>query len=258
MRFAKVLMVLAGLAVSPVLAQEPPVSNPYIPTAQIRTTATATRSVPPDLAVAHFELWGRGGHPERGSTAASVTGEAVRRALVKAGVPADSVFGRGQIAYPWDQSTQMEIKQNPEFRRYDTTYVFRDMVVARIRELSRVTAVLDAGLAAGAQKLSSLQFSSSRVQQAGQEALSEATRQARRNAELMAAAAGGKVGRPLELTTDKSSSGDAFYDLRSSNINTGASSISYGLTAKPPNAELRVSVYGRWELLPAVDSIPLR
>jgi uncharacterized protein YggE len=258
MRFGNVLLVSIGLAGSSLHAQQPPVPAPSLFATQIRTTAIATRFVPPDLAVAHFEFYGRGFTMNDAARAASVTGEAIRRAVVKAGVPDDSVLGRGAVSYPWDQSTQMEIKPNSEFRRYDTTYVFRDMVVARIRDLSRVAPVLDAALAAGAQKLTSLQFSSSRVQQAGQEALSEATRQARRSAEIMAEAAGGKVGRPLELTTEKSSSGDAFYELRFTNINTGASNSTYGVTAKPPNAELRVSVYGRWELLPAAEPTPGR
>jgi uncharacterized protein len=130
--------------------------------------------------------------------------------------------------------------------------------VVRIRNLKRVGAVLDGALAAGAQKLTSLQFSSSRIYQAGQEAIAEASRQARQNAELMAEAAGGKVGRPLELTTDRGPAGNAFYDLRAPNDNPGGSNPRQGLSVRPPYAELRVSVYGRWELLPATDSMPAR
>jgi len=111
----------------------------------------------------------------------------------------------------------------------------------------------DAARAAGAQKLTSLQFGSSRVQQAGQEALSDATRQARKNAEVMAEVAGGKLGRPLELTTEKNQSVDAFYELRYTNVNTGNSGTTYGVAAKPPDGELRVSVYARWELLPLTE-----
>ena len=183
-------------------------------------------------------------------------GNAIRRALTKVGIPDDSILGRGSVAYPWDQTTQMEIKPNPEFKRYDTTYVFRDMVVVRIRDLKRVAAVLDAALGAGAQKLVSLQFSSSRVQQAGQDALTEATKQARRNAELMAEAGGGKVGRPLELTTEKPASSDSFYDLRPANGLSTMTPNNSGVRSRPPDAELRVSVYGRWELVPAGDSVP--
>jgi uncharacterized protein len=255
MRF-NILFMSVGLAVPQVQAQQSSVSSPYLPTTQIRTTATATRAVPPDLAVARFEFSARGSSMSDAARAASATGEAIRRAVTKMGIPEDSILGRGSLAYPWDQSSQMEIKPNAEFKRYDTTYVFRDLMEVHIHDLRRVAKALDAALAAGAQKLTILQFSSRRVQQAGQEALVEAAHQARRNAELMADAAGGRVGRPLELTTEKSSAADAFYDLRSTNLNTGTSQTTYGITATPPSAELRVSVYGRWELLPSTDSLP--
>jgi hypothetical protein len=184
--------------------------------------------------------------------------DAIRRAAVKAGVPDDSVLVRGSVALPWDQATQADVKVNSELRRYDTTVVFRDQVVVRIRDLQRVRAVLDGALAAGAQKLISLQFSSSRIHQAGQEALTDATRQARQNAEVMAEAAGGRLGRPLEVTTDRGPAGNAYYDLRPGYDNGGGRGTGPGLSFRPPNAELRVSVYGRWELLPASDTIPAR
>jgi uncharacterized protein YggE len=254
MRFF-VVLTLGSLAASQLHAQQPPVSRSYLPDTQIRTSASATRSIPPDLAVAQFEFSARDSTLNGAARRSAAVGEVIRRAVVKVGIPDDSILGRGSVSYSWDQASQIEIKQNPEFRRYDTTYVFRDMVVVRIRNLERVGRVLDAALAAGAQKLVSLQFSSSRVQQAGQEALTEATRQARRNAELMAEAAGGRVGRPLELTTEKSAA-DSFYDLRPTNSMSGTSTNNFGLKAKPPDGEIRVSVYGRWELLPASDSIP--
>lgn len=248
-----VFLMLAGLTASRLDGQTP---APPSSTTQVRTTATATRSIPPDLATAHFEFSARDSTLDAAARAASAIGAAIRRAVAKVGVPNDSILGRGSVAYLWDQASQIEVKPNPEFKRYDTTYVFRDLVVVRIRELKRVGAVLDAALGAGAQKLVSLQFSSGGVQQAGQQALSEATRQARRNAELMAEGAGGKLGRPLELTTEKSASADAFYELRPFTNSTCTSSNNCGLRASPPDAEVRVSVYGRWELLPAADSVP--
>jgi uncharacterized protein len=247
------LLVLAGMTASGLHAQQPSASRLYVGETQIRTTATATQFVSPDLAVAHFEISARDSTLREAARRTAVIAEAVRSAVVKAGVPKDSVLGRGSVAYLWDQATQIDVKPNAEFKRYDTTYVFRDAVVVRIRDLKRVGAILDAALDAGAQKLVSLQFSSARVQQAGQDALVEATRQARKNAELMAEAAGGKVGRPLELTTEKSVS-DSFYDLRSINASAISNAHNPGLRPKPPDAEVRVSVYGRWELLAADGS----
>ena len=261
MRF-DLLLLCAGLAAVPVHAQQVPapvpVPAPYPTIAQVRTTGTAVRSLPPDVAIATFELSARGSSLNEAARAAATIGEAIRRAAVKAGVPGDSVLGRGSVSYAWDQATQMEVKPNAELRRYDTTFVFRDMVVVRIRDLKRVGAVLDGALAAGAQKLTSLQFSSSRIYQTAQDAMAEASRQARQNAEVMAKAVGGKVGRPLEVTTEKGPASNAFYDVRALNTNPNRTNTEQGLSVGPPNAELRVSVFARWELLFASDSTPPR
>ena len=250
MRFS-ILLVIAGSTVSSLKAQQLSVPPSPVSQPQISTTATATRSIPPDLAIAHFEFFARDSTLTAAARGAAAIGTAIRRAVVKLGIPDDSILGRGSVAYTWDQATLMEVKPNAEFKRYDTTYVFRDMLVVRIRDLKRVGPVLDGGLAAGA----ALQYSSSRVQQAGKDALAEATRQARRNAELMAEAGGGRVGRPLVLTTQNSSSGESFYELRPTNSSC-TNSNHCGLKASPPDGEIRVSVYGRWELLSASDSVP--
>ena len=194
MRFF-MLLIVVGLRVPSLDAQDASSYNAYAPAKrQVQTMAMATRSFPPDLAVAHFEFSARGTTLGEAARAASAIGEAIRRALTKVGIPGDSILGRGSLSHSWDHTNPMKIKPNPEFRRYDTTYVFRDMIVVRIRDMKRVDPVLEAALGAGAQKLVLLQFSSSRVHEVGQEALAEATRRARRNAEIMAEAGGGKLG----------------------------------------------------------------
>jgi uncharacterized protein YggE len=246
-----VLCTLATLSVAQIKAQDPASPQVYLPSTEVRTTATAIRTIAPDLATVRFEFTGRDSTPGRAARAAAGVGEAVRNAVAKVGVPEDSILGRGSVPYPSDQSIQMEIKPNAEFRRYDTTYVFRDLIEVRIRNLKQVDRVIGAALDAGAQKLVFLQFSSSRVEQVGQEALEEATRQARHNADLMARASGGRLGRPLQLTTQREPSCESWYNVRGSQPRD----LTYDPMAAPPGAELRASVTGRWELLAAADSI---
>lgn len=257
MRFS-VLWISIGLAVSQLHAQEPVGSRPSSQPSQIRTSAAATRSVPPDLAVATFEFSARGRTLSEAARAAGTTRNAIRRALTKAGVPDDSILTPG-FDYRRDENTSIEVKPNPEFRTYDTTYVFRDRLTARMRDLQRLSPALDAALAAGAQKLTSLQFSTSRGEQARQEALKEATQQTKRNAELMAVAAGGKLGRLLDLSTDGSPFAEDLYEAaRASNMafDVGANSASAAI--KPANIETRVSVHGRWEFVPGGENPPGR
>ena len=234
-------------------AQQSP-SGPSAPPSQIRTSATATRSAPPDLAIGTFEFSARGRTAGEAARAAGTTRNAIRQALTKAGVPDDSILTPGYDSRQGENIT-IDVKPNSEFRTYDTAYVFRDRLVARMRDLQRLGPALDAALAAGAQKITSLQFSTSRGEKVRQEALSEASRQVLRNAELMAEAAGGKLGRLLDLSTDAGRYQEALYEAQTAGmVVNGLSAM--GTTIKPTNIETQVSVYGRWEFVPVPKAAP--
>jgi uncharacterized protein len=248
------ILLIFAFAVARLEAQQPDTEESATPS-QIRTSATATRAVPPDLAIATFEFSARGRTAAEAARAAQTSRRAIREALTKAGVPDDSILTPGFDSRRGEENFTMEVKPNSEFRTYDTTYVFRDRLVARMRNLQRLGSAIDAALAAGAEKISSLQFSTSRSAKARQDALSEASRQARRNAELMADAAGGKLGRLLDLSTDADRYPEALSEVQAANlVVNGASPV--GATIKPTNIETQVSVYGRWEFVPVPKSAP--
>src|SRR2546423_8011983 len=98
-------LLLCVMSVAPTQVQQ--VSTLAPPMAEVRTTGTATRSLPPDLAIATFEVSGRGPTLSAAALAAGATSDAIRCAAVKAGVPDDSVMVRGSVALPWDQATQI-------------------------------------------------------------------------------------------------------------------------------------------------------
>jgi uncharacterized protein len=223
---------------------------------QIRTSATATRSVRPDLAVATFEFSAQGRTVAEAARAAGTTRNAIRRALTKVGVPDDSILTPGFDSRR-EENITIDVKPNQEFRTYDTTYVFRDRLVARIRDLQWLGSAIDTALAAGAQKITSLQFSSSRSEPIRQEALREASRQVRHSAELMAEAAGGKLGRLLDLSTNAGPYEDVIVEARAANLAISGGN-SAGTTIKPTNIDTQVSVYGRWEFVPVPQAPPAR
>src|SRR5215216_479641 len=107
MRFG-VLFSVAGLMVARVQAQEPSVSPVFSPTTQVRTTATATRAIAPDLAVVRFEFSARDSTVSGAARAAAAIGETIRKTVAKTGVPDDSILGRGSLAYTGDQTIQTE------------------------------------------------------------------------------------------------------------------------------------------------------
>ncbi|MBA3260054.1 MAG: hypothetical protein H0T68_11395 [Gemmatimonadales bacterium] len=91
-----------------------------------------------------LEFTGRGASLAHAARDAAARGGQVRRALTAAGVPADSLFSRGFVGYYWDERTQIEVRSHPAgFGRMDTVYAFRDVIVARVRDMKRIGAVID-------------------------------------------------------------------------------------------------------------------
>lgn len=83
-------------------------------------------------------------------------------------------------------------------------YVVQNMIRVRITDISRVGAIIDAALQKRASNVAGLMFSSSDIEVARRQALAIAVENARRDAEVMAKAAGGTLGDLIELTSDGS------------------------------------------------------
>jgi uncharacterized protein YggE len=79
-------------------------------------------------------------------------------------------------------------------------YVATNTIIVELKDLSKVGAVIDAALGAGANLISSLNFYASNLQQARQTAITSAIQVARAEAEVGARAAQGQLGGLLELT----------------------------------------------------------
>jgi uncharacterized protein YggE len=83
-----------------------------------------------------------------------------------------------------------------------TGYVVTNSVRVRVAQLERMGSMIDAGIRKGATGVGSIAFYSSHEADARRAALTSAVQAARRDAEAMAAAAGGALGGLLEITTE--------------------------------------------------------
>jgi uncharacterized protein YggE len=133
--------------------------------------------------------------------------------------------------------------QEPRVRGFTT----RNSLRVEIRQINDVGKTIDAAIAAGATDISSIQFSAANTEEARRTALSNAVRQARADAEAMARAAGGSLGRLLSIASSGVSvPGPSPYERV---VLTSA-------TSGPPTpvvpGELTVlaNVATRWEFLP--------
>jgi uncharacterized protein YggE len=155
---------------------------------------------------------------------------AVREALVRAGVHADSITTSSFSVQPNLERTEGRQQQNG--------YVALNAVRVRTRRLDQVGPLIDAALAAGANRVDGVQFGASSTARARRAALAEAIAEARGDAEEMARAAGGTLGELLELSTAVSP-GNVMI--------RGASSIQTALN--PADIQVQAVVTGRWRFV---------
>lgn len=255
---------LVTLGVTRVAAQTTP-GEPDTP--QVRTAATAQRSVQPDLATVTLEFTAQGATPSEAGARLAARADTLRRALGTLGIPRDSLINRSRWYWwrgrfevvPGPMRYVQRTKPAPDGRMQDafqdTTYRAHDAIEVRIHDLSKVGAVLDTALGRRITDISDVRFSASDVSAAQEDALREATVRARRQAEAIADAGGQRLGRVLSLSTqgDYGRWSSDIYSLDGISIRDAMAAGGGGSTATVvvhPMVAVSVTVYGRWELVP--------
>lgn len=162
---------------------------------RIIATGTGEARVSPDRATIFV------GVQSRAATAAAAGADNARRqkavldTLKALGLTSDQLS-----TLNYNVSPEMQYNQNGGSPRV-TGYVVTNTVRADVRKIDDVGRLIDAALGKGANEISSLQFYSSKADSARRAAMAEAVRNARADAEALAAAAGGSVGPILEMST---------------------------------------------------------
>lgn len=143
-----------------------------------------------DLAVESFAATAKAAGEENARTM-----DRVIQALVRAGVPRTDIQTRNYAVYP--EYLPNDTSSTPRIRGYRVS----NMVTARTSDLARVGTLLDAALAAGANRVDGVRFSLKNPGDASSRALQNAVRDARASAEAMASALGVRLGQVLDAST---------------------------------------------------------
>jgi uncharacterized protein len=159
-------------------------------------------------------------------------------------------------------TSRYNLEQNYEYPKNQVPklagFTARSSIRAEVRHLADLGKIIDASIASGATNIIGVQFLATSTDEARRTAMTEAVRQARLDADAMARAAGGTLGRLLSLNSGGVSQPIAIRGTSAqleSVMVTGASGFAGG--GPPPTAiapgELIVSaqVFGRWEFVPA-------
>jgi uncharacterized protein YggE len=160
----------------------------------ITTSGVGEVSRAPDHAVVSLGLSASARSADQASSSLRAILEGTRSALVGAGVAEDSVTtGYFNVSAVYGTT--------PETRRVRQGYQARMVVQVSVHDLERLGEVIDAGIAAG-NELHGVTFDLADRAALRSQALTEAVRKARADAEVLARAAGGTIGGLLELSTE--------------------------------------------------------
>lgn len=223
----------AFFGVAPVTAQQ---TVPSVP--QVVTVGRGDVDIKPDRAQVLFSV------ETRASTAATAAAENSRRqravldTLQQLGVAPDQL----QTAYL--QVTPEMVYPGQGLPPKVSGYIARNSVRVEVLKLDQTGILVDAGLAKGSTGIGGLQFYSSKEAESRREALSKAVIAARLDAEVMAKAAGYRLGELLEIIGNQQPSSPVSFGME---LRSARASIDTGPTPVNPG-EIKISqtVTVRW------------
>jgi hypothetical protein len=228
------LAVFALMTGSSVAAQA---SGASTSAAVIVASGTAAKSIPADHATVDISVETRAPTAEQARRDNARVQHAVMSALRAAGADSADI---STVAY----FVRSGRSDGPAAPLMQEGFVSTNTVHVDVRRLDRVSAYVDTALAAGASRVIGVTFTSTATRDARRGVLAEAVANARSDAEAMASAAGGSLGRLVELSTEH---GDVEeIQMRQAEI----VGMLRDVDIRPHPVNVDVTVYAKWEFVP--------
>ncbi len=211
------------------LAAQTPSSQTTEPV--IVTSATGEVTISPDKAVVWIGV----------ETTESLAAKAARETASKLRALVDTLVALG---FSRDSLPTTGYSVGPEWRdgEGERCYQARATIRLDVSDLERIPEILDAALAAGANNIPYIQLEAEDTETARQTAISQAVDKARKDAEALARAAGGRLGHLLELSM-KPEYGYAF-EMATAEIAPFSS-----MPFTPQNVTVTARVTAKWQYL---------
>jgi uncharacterized protein len=234
-----ILLVMAWL----VAGGDPPLAAQPYPPPEIVVSGRAEGKVPADRATIHMAV------TTRADTAAAAGAENARvqqrviEALQRLGMDPKRITTAGyHVAQDWRYERGGQPKPQG--------HVARNTIRVEVAQLEQIGALVDAALAAGANRIDSIEFTASALTEARRSLLAIAIANARADAEAMAKAVGGSLGPLVELSTERPQ--QAFFP-RAGVMAAPAAAAPAGVETQITPREILVEavVFARWQFTPA-------
>lgn len=214
----------------------------YAVDSSVSVSARGTVSVKPDIAEFQVRLIDTAPTAEQATALTAKKYRLVQQALRKSGVSAEDAVTQSftvRQEWEWNSASRKRV-----FKGYTATHALK----VTVRNLADAGRVIDASVRAGADEIPVIGFASSKYEAKRREALSKAVDNAKKDARVMAAAAGMSLGTLLEMQTGTS----PVYPLQRNMVQgMGEKALAAPVPTEisPGEQDVKVSVYCRWSLV---------
>lgn len=220
-----------------------PVPNAFAP--EISVSGRGEVRQPADRVLVSFSVETRDPSASAAATANSRRMASMSTALQSAGVAKTDIVTAGY-------SVRQEMQHDPRTGRpQNSGFVASNSVRVEVRKLDEIGRIIDAGLSGGATQVLTSQLGPLDPGDARRRALELAVVEARREAETIARAAGGTLGRLIFLTSSPSNipmyRGDMMQEVQLS-ATAGGSVTPFS----PREIVIGATAMGRWEFIPGL------
>jgi uncharacterized protein YggE len=164
---------------------------------QVAVSAAGTVSVKPDMAEFGVVVKSDAKTADKAAAETAEKYRKVQSALRTAGIPLEDAPSASYTVSPlweWDQVIGKSLLKG---------YSARHTIMVKVRNLAIIGRAIDAAVQAGANEVQNIMFSSSSYEGLRQQALAAAVSNARRDAAIMARAAGGRLGQLIEVSVSQ-------------------------------------------------------
>ena len=225
-----------ALTATSLAAQEP--ARREIP--QITISAQGEVQVTPDRARISLGVDTEGKTAKEASQANAALQTKVSAALRAAGVPAASIRTSGYNVAPIQEYI-------PETRKWRIDgYRVNNMVIVMIEPVAKAGEIIDIALSAGANRVANLSFEIKDATKAREQAMTQAVERAKREADIVARAAGGSIASLIEISVNSYEAPQPrpMYEMAAMRSDVSSTPVSEG------TQPVTVSVTTRWQFQP--------
>lgn len=236
MRSLAVVALLACAITASARAQLPNSASARDP--EVTSIGIGQTRLAPTFAVVMIAVTSRAGTAAEAASQNAGKVASTLSALRAAGVTADNLTNQGY-----------SVEQSFDGKGHRDGFTARNSIRAQIDGPEQAGKIIDAALGGGATDITSVQFGAPHLEEARRSAMRDAVRQARTDAETIASAAGGTLGRLISITAGASMPGEygQAFQLQSAVLTSGGP---VPTVLSPRELTINAQATGRWEFVP--------